>query len=69
MLIQLDNDYTISFSKTFISFKYTPLIKQQVSDLDPEAIQQINFVGNLAQDKTTTMCLILNFLEGTMTVL
>ena len=26
------------------------LVKQQVLDADPKAIQQINFIGNVAQD-------------------
>ena len=34
------------------------LSKQQVLDADPEAIQQINFTGNLDQTKNTTIFFI-----------
>ena len=35
------------------------LSKQQELDADPQAIQHINFTGNLAQDGDTTMFLLL----------
>ena len=53
------------------------LRKQQELDADPQAIQHINFTGNLAQDGDTTMffiieevkATILNFSQGTVRVL
>ena len=35
------------------------LSKQQELDADPQAIQHINFTGNLAHDGDTTMFLLL----------
>ena len=53
------------------------LSKQQVLDVDPRAIQQINFTGNLDRAGDTTMFLIieeaketvLDFSQGTVKVL
>ena len=53
------------------------LIKQQVLDADPKAIQQINFTANLDQNGKTTMFFIieeaketiLDFSQGTVKVL
>ena len=53
------------------------LIKQQVLDLDPKAIQRIDFTGNLDRVGITTMLLvikeaketILDFSQGTVRVL
>ena len=54
------------------------LVKQQVLDADPKAIQQINFIGNVAQDLDENAMFftieepkktILGFLQGTVKVL
>ena len=53
------------------------LSKQQALDVDPKAIQKINFTGNLERDGNTTMSFIIeeaketnfDFLERTMRVL
>ena len=53
------------------------LSKQQPYDADPKAIQQINFIGNLDQEKGATMFFmieeaketILDFSKGTVRVL
>ena len=53
------------------------LSKQQVLDVDPRAIQQINFTANLDRDGNTTMFFIIQeaketalyFSQGTVKVL
>ena len=53
------------------------LSKQQALDVDPKAIQKINFTGNLERDGNTTMSFIIeeaketnfDFLQRTMRVL
>ena len=44
----------------------TDLSKQQALDVDPRAIQQINFTGNLNGDGNTTMFLILEEAKETI---
>ena len=53
------------------------LIKQQILDADPKAIQQINFTANLDRTANTRICFILEeakenvfeFSQGTVKVL
>ena len=44
----------------------TDLSKQQVLDADPNAIQQINFTGNLEQARNTTMFFIIEQAKETI---
>ena len=44
----------------------TDLSKQQVLDADPNAIQQINFTGNLEQARNTTMFFIIEEAKETI---
>ena len=77
------NDYTTgclldySYFKDHYKMIAVDLSKQQALDADPRAIQQINFMANLHQDRNTTMFFIieeaketvLDFSQGTVKVL
>ena len=77
------DDYTTSCLLNYNDFKnYYKMIainlsKRKALDVDPKAIQQINFAGNLEQVGSTTMFfvaekareIILNFSQGTFRVL
>ena len=77
------NDYTAGCSLDYLYFKnYYKMIaidlsKQQPLDADTKAIQQINFIANLARAGNTTMIFIieeakkaiLDFSQGTVKVL
>ena len=77
------DDYTTgclldySYFKNYCKIIATDLSKQQAFDADPEAIQQINFTGNLDRAGQTTMVFIikeakkttLDFSQGTVKVL
>ena len=76
-------DYTTGFLLDYSYFKDNykmiaiDLSKQQALDVDPRAIQQINFTANLDRDGNTTMFFIieeaketvLDFSQGTVKVL
>ena len=48
-----------SYFKKYDKVIATDLSKQQVLDADPNAIQQINFTGNLDQAENTTKVFII----------
>ena len=69
----LDHNYFNNYFKTIA----IDLSKQQALDVDPKAIQQINFTANLDREENTTMFFIieeaketiLHFSQGTVKVL
>ena len=76
------DDYTTCCLLDYAYFKENcqlieiDLNKQQALDVDPKAIQQINFIGNLERAENTTMFFIikeikeiLDFPQGTVKVL
>ena len=66
-----------SYCKDYYKMIATDLSKQQVLDVDPRAIEQINFTVNLDRAGNTTMFLfieeaketVLDFSQGTVKVL
>ena len=74
------DDYTMGFlldyvySKNYYKIITIDLSKQQASDADPKAVQQINFTGNLEWDKNKLFFSLFKkqkklFSEGTVKVL
>ena len=66
------DDYTMGFlldyvySKNYYKIITIDLNKQQASDADPKAVQQINFTGNLERDKNTTIFFIIQEAKETI---
>ena len=66
------NDYTTGCLLDYFYFKdhykmiAIDLIKQQALDVDPGAIQQINFMANLDKEGNTTMFFIIEEAKGTV---
>ena len=55
-----------SYFNNFYKMIATGLIKQQVFDADPRAIQQISFTANLVRAGNTTMLFIIEEIEETV---
>ena len=58
--------YYIMYFKNYHKMIAINLSKQQAPDVDPKAIQQIKFTGNLDRVGSTTMCFIIEETKGTI---
>ena len=66
MITQLDVCYIIPISKKYYKLIARDLSKQRKLDVDPKAMQQINFIGNLDRGEDAALFFIIEEAKETL---
>ena len=66
MITQLDICYIIPISKKYYKLIARDLSKQRKLDVDPKAMQQINFIGNLDRGEGAALFFIIEEAKETL---
>ena len=66
MIAQLDVCYIIPISKKYYKLIARDLSKQRKLDVDPKAMQQINFIGNLDRGEGAALFFIIEEAKETL---
>ena len=66
MITQLDVCYIIPISKKYYKLIARDLSKQRKLDVDPKAMQQINFIGNLDRGERAALFFIIEEAKETL---
>ena len=66
MITQLDVCYIIPISKKYYKLIARDLSKQRKLDVDPKAMQQINFIGNLDRGEGAALFFIIEEAKETL---